>query len=146
MWLMGMKLNGGVCAYVCVARWANVPESKQKPSRARFCLDYHSAPDGIFVGSRHPCLTAIHTFVQPFECVPTGSACLSPCAGLNNFLAWGKANMPGKPVWVTEWGWDARLPGEQCNGTHCVSQYAQAAYAVRGLLILARKGVEQTHW
>ena len=54
--------------------------------------------------------------------------------------------MPGKPVWLTEWGWDAHLPGEPCIGIGCVSQHAQAVYAVRGLMILARKGVAQTHW
>jgi hypothetical protein len=43
-------------------------------------------------------------------------------------LAWRDANMPGKPVWVTEWGWDARLPGEVCNTTLCVSQHAQVRW------------------
>lgn len=43
-------------------------------------------------------------------------------------------------------GWDAHLPGEPCGGTECVSQYAKAVYAVRGLMVLARKGVAQTHW
>ena len=61
-------------------------------------------------------------------------------------MAWARANTPGKPVWVTEFGWDAALPGERCNGTHCVSQYSQAVYAIRGLMILARKGVERAHW
>ncbi len=46
-------------------------------------------------------------------------------AGLNNMLAWRDANMPGKPVWVTEWGWDSALPGETCGTTLCVSQHAQ---------------------
>ena len=66
--------------------------------------------------------------------------------GVNNFMAWSRTNLPGKPVWVTEWGWDAHLPGEVCNGTHCVSQYAQAAYAIRGLMILTRKGVDRAYW
>ncbi|GFR48118.1 hypothetical protein Agub_g9945 [Astrephomene gubernaculifera] len=65
---------------------------------------------------------------------------------LNNFLAWRTANMPGTPVWVTEWGWDAHLPGEVCDTTLCVSQHAQALYAIRGLLIMARKGVQQAIW
>lgn len=62
-------------------------------------------------------------------------------------LAWRDANMPGVPVWVTEWGWDAVRPGETCNtSTECVSQLAQAAYGIRGLSLLARKGVQQSHW
>ncbi|KAG2424160.1 hypothetical protein HXX76_014693 [Chlamydomonas incerta] len=66
--------------------------------------------------------------------------------GLHNMLAWRDANMPGKPVWVTEWGWDAALPGETCGTSLCVSQHAQAVYAVRGLALLARKGVAGAHW
>ncbi|KAG2432171.1 hypothetical protein HXX76_009091 [Chlamydomonas incerta] len=66
--------------------------------------------------------------------------------GLHNMLAWRDANMPGKPVWVTEWGWDAALPGETCDTSLCVSQHAQAVYAVRGLALLARKGVAGSHW
>lgn len=61
-------------------------------------------------------------------------------------MSWRDANMPGKPVWVTEWGWDAHLPEEACTITQCVSQHAQALYALRGLLVLARKGVGQTNW
>jgi serine/threonine-protein kinase ATR len=62
-------------------------------------------------------------------------------------LAWRNANMPGVPVWVTEWGWDAYRPGETCGAsTECVSQLAQAAYGIRGLSLMARKGVAQAHW
>jgi hypothetical protein len=38
-------------------------------------------------------------------------------AGLHNMLAWRDANMPGTPVWVTEWGWDAARPGEVCGAS-----------------------------
>lgn len=61
-------------------------------------------------------------------------------------LAWRDANMPGVPVWVTEWGWDAVRPGESAGATEAVSQLAQAAYGIRGLSLLARKGVAQSHW
>ncbi|KAL4458642.1 hypothetical protein ABPG75_013507 [Micractinium tetrahymenae] len=66
--------------------------------------------------------------------------------GLNNFMRWRDANTPGKPVWLTEWSWDGHRPGEPCMSTECVSQHAQAVYAVRGLMIIARKGIDQTHW
>ncbi|KAG2496554.1 hypothetical protein HYH03_005377 [Edaphochlamys debaryana] len=65
---------------------------------------------------------------------------------VNNFLSWRDVNMPGKPLWITEWGWDAHVPGEVCNTTVCVSQHAQALYAIRGLLVLARKGLAQATW
>lgn len=62
-------------------------------------------------------------------------------------IIWRNANMPGVPIWVTEWGWDAARPGETCGkSTECVSQLAQAAYGVRGLSLLARKGVAASHW
>jgi serine/threonine-protein kinase ATR len=66
---------------------------------------------------------------------------------VNNLIRWRDANAPGTPVWVTEWGWDAARPTETCGtSTECVSQQAQAAYAIRGLSLLARKGVAATHW
>ncbi|GLI60353.1 hypothetical protein VaNZ11_002475 [Volvox africanus] len=65
---------------------------------------------------------------------------------VNNMMSWRTFNMPGKPVWVTEWGWDAHLPGEVCDTTLCVSQHAQALYGIRGLLVLARKGVQVADW
>ncbi|KXZ55128.1 hypothetical protein GPECTOR_3g28 [Gonium pectorale] len=66
--------------------------------------------------------------------------------GINNMLAWRDHNMPGTPLWLTEWGWDSRLPGEVCNTTVCVSQFEQAVYAIRGLAILARKQIEVAIW
>lgn len=55
--------------------------------------------------------------------------------------------MPTKPIWVTEFGWDAHRPGEDCGAsTECISQLAQAAYGIRALALFARKGVELAHW
>ncbi|GIL99515.1 hypothetical protein Vretimale_4644, partial [Volvox reticuliferus] len=65
---------------------------------------------------------------------------------INNMINWRNYNMPGKPLWVTEWGWDAHLPGETCTTTLCVTQHAQAVYGVRGLMIMARKGVQVADW
>ncbi|XP_013381729.1 uncharacterized protein LOC106152620 [Lingula anatina] len=66
--------------------------------------------------------------------------------GIRNVLRWRDANLPGKPVWVTEWGWDAPGLGEICATSECVSNEAQAIYGVRGLLILTRLGVERATW
>jgi len=61
-------------------------------------------------------------------------------------MAWRNWNMPGKPVWLTEFGWDSHRSGEACMSPECVSQHAQAVYAVRSLAILARKGIDRAHW
>lgn len=65
---------------------------------------------------------------------------------VRNVLRWRDANMPGKPVWVTEWGWDSHGVNESCANTECVSEAAAALYGVRGLLILTRSGVERATW
>jgi MYXO-CTERM domain-containing protein len=58
--------------------------------------------------------------------------------------------MPDTPVYVTEWGWPSDGGGEECTGdafgNECVSEHAQALYAVRGLMMLARWGVARAHW
>eukprot|EP00775_Hariotina_reticulata_P009931 gene9931-10086_t len=68
--------------------------------------------------------------------------------GIHNMLAWRNVNMPSTPLWVTEWGWDASRPDQPCDlaTTECVSQLAQAAYGIRGLAMMARKGVQLAHW
>jgi hypothetical protein len=62
---------------------------------------------------------------------------------VNNMLRWRDANTPSIPVWVTEWGWDAARDwlGEKCAMSECVTSHEQAVYAVRGLLLMARKQV-----
>ncbi len=61
-------------------------------------------------------------------------------------LRWRDANLPGKPVWLTEWGWDSEGGGETCTGTECVSEAAQADYLVRGAMIGARWGLSRMDW
>lgn len=65
---------------------------------------------------------------------------------VQNVVAWRNANMPDTPVYVTEWGWPSGGGGEECTGDECVSEHAQALYAVRGLLMLARWDVARAHW
>ena len=66
--------------------------------------------------------------------------------GLLNDLRFAEANMPGKPVWITEWGWDSDGAGEDCTHGECVGESAQAMYGVRAALIMARLGVERANW
>lgn len=63
-----------------------------------------------------------------------------------NDIRFMKQNMPDKPVYVTEWGWDSTGGGEFCTVSECVSERAQALYAMRGAMMLARLGVERAFW
>lgn len=56
------------------------------------------------------------------------------------------ANMPGKQVHVTEWGWDSSSANEFAINNEAVSSTSQALYLVRGLLWLSRMGVDRAHW
>ncbi len=71
--------------------------------------------------------------------------CSSFWAILND-LRFVEKNMPGKPIYVTEWGWDSDGAGEDCLHDQCVSEEAQAMYAVRALMIYARLGIEKAYW
>ncbi len=71
-------------------------------------------------------------------------------------LRFRDANAPGLPVYLTEWGWDSDGGGEGCGPPperagdapfpECVSEGSQALYAVRGALVLARKGLSRLTW
>lgn len=56
------------------------------------------------------------------------------------------ANMPGKEVHVTEWGWDSSSANETAINSEAVSAVSQAVYALRGLFWLSRMGVDRAHW
>ncbi len=63
-----------------------------------------------------------------------------------NAIRWRNHNMPGKKIYLSEWGWDGSGGGEECTHDECVSEQAAAAYAVRGALIAARLGIERATW
>ena len=65
---------------------------------------------------------------------------------IRNIIRWRDINTPLKPIWLTEWGWDANGKGENCVNTECVSEDAQAVYGIRGLFILSRLGIEKVTW
>ena len=55
-------------------------------------------------------------------------------------------NAPDAPIYVSEWGWDSSTDQSTCAHSECVSEYAQAIYGVRGLMILDRLGIERATW
>ncbi|MEZ4953508.1 MAG: hypothetical protein R2825_08020 [Saprospiraceae bacterium] len=65
---------------------------------------------------------------------------------INNMVRWRDQNMPGKKIYLSEWGWDGAGGGEDCTHQECVSENAAAAYAVRGALIASRLGIERATW
>ena len=54
--------------------------------------------------------------------------------------------MPGKKIYLSEWGWDTDGGGEPCTHSECVAEEAATVYAIRGLLIAARLGVDRATW
>jgi len=81
---------------------------------------------------------------------------MSSLQSLNSILRFRDAVLPGLPVYLTEWGWDSAGGGQSCDPPperstqapfpECVSERSQALYAVRGALVLARKGLSRATW
>ena len=80
---------------------------------------------------------------------------MSTLNAVNSMLRFRDQNLPGMPIFLSEWGWDSEGGGEDCypptgiSGSFdpiCVSESAQAVYAVRGALLLARKGFSRLTW
>lgn len=66
--------------------------------------------------------------------------------GIFNDIRFRDKNMPGKQIILSEWGWDSKGGGENCTHPACVSEQAQAIYAIRSLLIFSRLGIDKTIW
>ena len=65
-------------------------------------------------------------------------------------VAWRDAHAKGKPVWVTEFGWDATTSlagrkGDFAQWEGNVSDAAQAAYLLRSIPLFLAEGVERAH-
>ena len=65
-------------------------------------------------------------------------------------IAWRDAHAPGKPVWVTEFGWDsptslAARKGDFAKWEGNVTDSAQAAYLIRSIPLFLNEGVERAH-
>ena len=63
-----------------------------------------------------------------------------------NLARFRNANMPGKPIYVTEFGYDSKGGGEDCTHSECVSELEQAIYGARMAMILWRLGASQLDW
>jgi len=65
-------------------------------------------------------------------------------------VAWRDAHAKGKPVWVTEFGWDAATSLDGRKGDFAkwegnVTDSAQAAYLLRSIPLFLAEGVERAH-
>ena len=63
-----------------------------------------------------------------------------------NLSRYRDTNLPGKKIYVTEFGFDAAGGGENCIHAECVSEEQQAVFGVRMALILWRLGAENFYW
>ncbi|MFK5857004.1 MAG: hypothetical protein QM503_12810 [Bacteroidota bacterium] len=63
-----------------------------------------------------------------------------------NLQRFSSANMDGKPVYVTEFGYDSDGGGDDCTHDVCITEFEQAIYGTRMALILYRLGVRQFYW
>lgn len=63
-----------------------------------------------------------------------------------NLIRFRNANMPGKPIYITEFGYDSKGGGENCTHPECVSELEQAIYGARMAMILWRLGARQFDW
>jgi hypothetical protein len=66
--------------------------------------------------------------------------------GIRNMIRYRDQNLPGKPVYVTEYGYDSDGGGENCPHSECVSELQQAAWGIRAALLLMRYGAEDVFW
>ncbi|MDP2235499.1 MAG: discoidin domain-containing protein [Bacteroidales bacterium] len=63
-----------------------------------------------------------------------------------NLLRFRDKNMAGKPVFVTEYGYDSQGGGEDCLHEECVTEAQQAAWGLRAALLLLRNGIDEVYW
>jgi len=70
----------------------------------------------------------------------------SEMRGILSDIRFRNANLPGKKIYVTEWGWDSDGAGESCTFGECVSENEQALYAARGAMMFFRLGIERVMW
>jgi len=67
----------------------------------------------------------------------------SKMRGIHNAIRWRDENMPGKPIYVTEWGWDHDGGGQDCIHNECVTEQEASDYVTRAMFIMQRMGIER---
>lgn len=65
---------------------------------------------------------------------------------VNDALKWRDKHLPGKKIYLSEWGWDSPGGGEDCTHIQCVSEEQAANYLIRGALIAHRLGLDRATW
>ncbi len=63
-----------------------------------------------------------------------------------NLCRYRDMNLPGKKIYVTEFGFDATGGGENCTHSECITERQQAIFGVRMAMILWRLGAENFYW
>jgi hypothetical protein len=109
--------------------------------------------EGYMNASHFPYLDGLNTHVYSFSSNDGGRVSLPPESTVSamrrellNIITFRDAFLPTLPVYVSEFGWDSDGGGEDCLFPECVSERAQALYAVRSILLFARLGVERSTW
>ncbi len=62
--------------------------------------------------------------------------------GIRSAVRFRDANMPGKKILLSEWGWDSPSVNEDCVHSECVSEEAAVAYVPRGAMIAHRSNLD----
>lgn len=63
-----------------------------------------------------------------------------------NAIRFRNKNLPGKKIYLSEWGWDSAGGGEDCTHEVCVSEEEGAVYGIRGALMTQRLGIDRATW
>lgn len=91
-------------------------------------------------------LTGWPTWQRSFPEDPALTKYLADVAGL---CAWRDAHLPGKPVWITEFGYDSTTQPQEKSGDFAkwqgVSDEQQAQWLVRSLLVFSAMPVERAY-
>ncbi|MEA3504401.1 MAG: hypothetical protein U9R32_04305, partial [Bacteroidota bacterium] len=98
-------------------------------------------------------IDGINTHIYPYAYNKEGERYATfpehPESGLRRILGiinYRDKYLAGKPIYLTEYGWDCSTKESDCSHNECVSEDAQAVYAVRSLLMLYRLGIEKMYW
>ena len=108
---------------------------------ARITPDVLSLLDGINV--HHYSYNSHNTYTQK-ALQPESSA--SVFWEILDAIKWRNTHLPGKKIFLSEWGWDSAGGGEDCTHNQCVREEDAAAFAIRGALIAHRLGIDRATW
>lgn len=70
----------------------------------------------------------------------------SELLGVRNLSNFRNVNLPGKPLIITEFGYDSNGGGEDCDHLECVTENQQAAWGLRAALLLLRNNADIVYW